>query len=448
MKKTQSLLFKLLSLITLLLVLPTLFAGVYLYIHTSNDLTQMEKEKVTISHQATESLIKKFGDNLLGVNKTNSYWEDYRQAIKNKDGAWINDNVNSGISVIPNVNFIATTDLEGKVISQVGGVKEFSGSSISSDIMNALKGNNEYSGLMETSKGLAIIAVSKVTNEEGNAEPTGILIFGRIVDNKALLDIKDIMHDDIGILASNGTMLTTSDKIAKSDLSNYLSDKSNDLHIFKISQSNSIENAQMITTLKDFTNKPIGILFVNQKQQTSTSIKSNLGSVNTIIGVIYVVILILLSLLIYRHIIKPLNQLVFISEDVSKGNLKNEVSENITKRKDELGKLGYSMNILIMNFRNLIKEIKKNIDHSAVNAQELEGSMNKANDSVSKLVASIQQVAGNTSVAASNVEEISAAVEQMSASINLVAVNGDSLGSAAEETSSAIQEMMASIEQV
>ncbi|MBO0961044.1 MCP four helix bundle domain-containing protein [Neobacillus sp. MM2021_6] len=95
-----------------------------------------------------------------------------------------------------------------------------------------------------------------------------------------------------------------------------------------------------------------------------------------------------------------------------------------------------------------VSEIKKSIDQSATSAQELDDSMNKANDSINELVVSIQQVAGNTNIATSSVDEVSAAIEEMGASINIVAESADQLAASAEETSSAIQEMMASIEQV
>ena len=68
---------------------------------------------------------------------------------------------------------------------------------------------------------------------------------------------------------------------------------------------------------------------------------------------------------------------------------------------------------------NSVTEIKKSIDKTAISAQELDASMNKANNSVSELVESIKQVAGNTNVTASGVDEISAAVEQMNATINI-----------------------------
>lgn len=455
MKATRSLLFKLLILIILLLVLPISSAGVYLYSHISSDLTQMEKEKATLSNQATQSLITKFGADLLAVNKTNSHWEGYRQAIQKKDVPWIKSNVDVAVGIVPNVNFLATTDLDGNIISQVGDVKEFSGKIISSEIVNTLKGKNEFSGLIQTSKGLALIAVSKVTNDQGNAAPTGILVFGRILDNQALQDIKGTLKDDIGILTNSGNMLATTDQIHKSNLSTYLAEKSNNLQVFRTSYSNSVEYAQMITTLKDFTNKPIGILYVNQKEVTSTSVKSSLSGVSIVIGVIFIIILILLSQLIYRFIIKPIQQVVAVSETISKGNLKNEVREKISNREDELGKLGSSINVMITNFRNVIKEVKQTIEQVAASSEELSASSEETTIATNRIVSAISEVASGSETQLHGAVESSKAIEEMAKgiqhiteTISVVYTNSEKTEKEVEQGNKSIQLAMKQMDKI
>lgn len=403
----------------------------------------------------TQSLIKKFGDNLLGANKTNSHWKDYRQAIQKKDVAWISSNVNISVGVVPNLNFAATTDLNGNLISQVGDVKEFSGESIGPDILNELKSKNEFSGLIQTSKGLAVIAVSKVTNEQGNANPTGILVFGRILDNNALQDIKDTLQDDIGILTKSGNMLTTSDKINKSYLSTFLTKKGNDLQSFQTSQLNSLENAQMITTLKDFTNKPIGILYVNQKETTSTTVKNSLNGISIAIGVIFIIILFLLSQLIYRFIIKPIKQVVAVSDTISKGNLKNEVSGKISNREDELGKLGNSMNAMIVNFRNLIKEVKQSIEQVAASSEELSAGSEETTSATNQIVSAISEVATGSEVqlhgaikSSKAIEEMAKGIQHITETIALVSTNSEKTEKEVEKGNSSIQSAMRQMDKV
>ena len=214
-KTSNSLIIQVLVLFLFFLVLPISIVGYYLYDQITNDLAQMEKERVTISSQATEDLINKYGQNLLDVTVTNSKWEDNRIAVQNEDINWISENINSNLGIIPNVDFISTSDFKGKVISQAGDVKEFTGKLAFPNILGQMKKKNDFSGLVQTSKGLAIIAVSRITNEEENAESTGMLIFGRLLDNSELQDIQDTLHDDIALLTNTGTLLSTSKNVNK-----------------------------------------------------------------------------------------------------------------------------------------------------------------------------------------------------------------------------------------
>ena len=170
---------------------------------------------------------------------------------------WISENINSNLGIIPNVDFISTSDFNGKVISQAGDVKEFTGKLAFPNILGQMKKKNDFSGLVQTSKGLAIIAVSRITNEEENAESSGMLIFGRLLDNSELQEIQDTLHDDIALLTNTGTLLSTSKNVNKADLAKYLSSTQPNVQVFKTSYSNSIRSVQMITSLKDFSNKPL-----------------------------------------------------------------------------------------------------------------------------------------------------------------------------------------------
>ncbi len=422
-KNPKSLLIKMIMFLVLLLVLPLSFAGIYLYNEVNRDLTQMEKESVLTSNQAAQKLLEKVGENLLGVLKTNALWEENRIAVKNKDVNWINQNINVSTNSISNISFIATTDLNGSVISQVGDIQEFQGTLANKDILTKLESKSQITGLIETSKGLAVIAASKITNDDETAEPTGVLIFGRLLDNKTLGEIKDTLQNDAALLTNDGTMLTTSENITKGKLSQNLAkiNKNPNAKLFETSQDNSVENAQMSTALKDFSGKPIGVLSLNQKQVTSTSVKSKLLNVNIIIGAILLFMLVLLSFMIHRLMIKPIQHLVAISHEVSDGILTSEVKDSVTNRRDELGKLGNSLNIMIDNFRNLIIEVTQTIDQVAASAEQLSASSEETTQATHQISTAIQQVASGSDAQLQGTIDSSNAVKEMVQGINNVA---------------------------
>lgn len=424
MKKniSKSLVVQMLLLFLLLLFVPIAIAASYLYFQITTDLTQMEKERVTISSQATEDLIGKLGENLLGITKTNSKWEDNRIAVQQEDIRWIKENIDSSIDILPNVDFIATSDFNGKIISQTGDISEFTKNLAFSTLLEQANKKNDFAGLIQTSQGLAVIAVSSITNEEESAKPTGILIFGRLLDNKALQGIQDTLHDDISLLTTTGTMLSTSKQSTKASLSAYVSNTQTkaDMQLFKTLNSDSVRHAQMITSLKDVAGKPIGVLSIDQKQPTSTKVMSKLKTVYLMIGSGFMILLVTLTWLMYRRILAPIQHLVTVSDNVAKGILTKKVDNQVTIRTDELGRLGSSINIMIHNFHTLIKEVADTIERVASSSEQLSASSEQTTNATHQITTAIQDVASGSETQMQRALESSKAVEAMATAIQRI----------------------------
>jgi methyl-accepting chemotaxis protein len=457
MKKIKtSLVFQLIIMMLVLLVIPITTSGIYLFNHINNDLTQMEKENVHNANDIVQKLIQNLGDNLLDVTKTNSHWGDFRLAVQNKDIQWIQENVNSGISAIPNVNFISTFDLQGNLISQVGNVKEFSKKLQSTAILKRLQNQNDFSGLIQTSKGLMVISVSKITDDNGTANPAGFLVFGRILDSKTLLKLSDTLHAEIAILSNTGTMLSTSNKVTNDKLTGYLNalKKTPNAEFYGINQ-NSTNDAESATTLRDFHNQPIGTIYVSQGQAKSVQIKSKIGEVNAVISLILLLILIGVAILVYRRIIIPLHRLVSISNDISKGILINEVHSSIVTRKDELGILGSSINKMIHNFRELIKDLYGTTEQVSASAEELAVSIEETTRATQQITSSIQEVASGSEAqlsratdSAESVKEMNIGVQDITNAISIVTNNSTETAVQAEEGNRAIHQTVKQMETI
>lgn len=448
-KISLSLVIQMFAVILLLFVLPISIAGYYLYSHITRDLTAMEKERVTQSNQAAQSILNTFGKNLLGLTKSNSNWEANRVAVSKRDTKWIKTNVDSSFGTLPNVDFIVTTDLTGQVISQAGNVNGFTGKLANPNIVKQLQNRNEFTGLIQTAKGLAVIAAAKVTDDAGHAAPTGILIFGRLLNNDTLSEIKSTLRDDIALLTSNGTFLETSHNISRNSLAAYLSSPhfSGTMNSFTTSMTGAVQHAKMTTAIKDFTNTPIGVLSIIQKEPTSTAVQNKLIEVNIMIAVIMIVILMFMTFIVYRKVIIPIRQLMSVSENVAKGNLTEEVGQHITHRKDELGKLGNAMNVMVSNFRSLTKQVAETIEHLAAASQELLASSAETTQANHHIVSEIQAVASGIktqlhgSMESEQVmDEMAKGIDQITAKVSVV--SADSLQSTreAEQGNQAVQQ--------
>lgn len=440
-KLTGSIAFQSILLILILLVLPISVAGYYLYAEVTDDLNKMDKEHLMNTSQATERLLQMYGETLLGTINSNSHWEENRLAVEKRDEKWIDEHVNSSMSALPNVHFIVTTDLDGKVISQAGDMKEFI-TQLTPDLMKRSNKESNFYGLFQTSKGLSILSVSKITDDQGTAQPTGILIYGRILDNNALEKIKNTLHADISLLTESDTLLSTSNEITKQSLSPYLQDaitKSN-LAIYSTTHVDSKNNAQFITTLKDFTDKPIGLLYVSQPIDTSSEIHKNLIVVNQVIGIIFILVILLIVWIIYRRIITPIQQLVIISGELSQGVLSKKVSEKMANRRDELGKLGHSINIMISNFRSLIEQVTESTKFVASASKELSISAEETGRNATQISSAVQEVASGAEAQLLEGNESAKAINEMTQGIQHVAHTISSISSDSEQTALAAEQ--------
>ncbi|RIE04513.1 CHASE4 domain-containing protein [Cohnella faecalis] len=52
--------------------------------------------------------------------------------------------------------------------------------------------------MVRTSKGLAVIAVSRITNEEKDKPSPGLLLFGRVMDDAALQGVSSLLNAGSG----------------------------------------------------------------------------------------------------------------------------------------------------------------------------------------------------------------------------------------------------------
>ena len=112
---------------------------------------------------------------------------------------------------------------------------------------------------------------------------------------------------------------------------------------------------------------------------------------------------------VYRLIRKPIDQSLQNLEELTKGNLEINTDELLVNRKDELGRLGKSINAL----SNTLKEVISGIHNSAAHIAEASNELNE----------NAQHLSQGSSEQASANEQVSASMEQMVSNINQNAGN-------------------------
>jgi methyl-accepting chemotaxis protein len=142
------------------------------------------------------------------------------------------------------------------------------------------------------------------------------------------------------------------------------------------------------------------------------------GRQSLLLGVIFSLIIGGLIFVISSRISRPLRNLVGVVETVANGNLSIQKIENTSG--DEAGKLGAALNQMVVNLRNLIKQVAESAEQVAASSEELTASAEQSAQAANQVAGSITAVAQGAEDQMTAVNDTSAVVEQMSAGIQQV----------------------------
>jgi methyl-accepting chemotaxis protein len=160
-----------------------------------------------------------------------------------------------------------------------------------------------------------------------------------------------------------------------------------------------------------------------------------------------------------RQIAHPLEALVESSKSISEGDLSTHVS---VSTEDEFGALAQTFNAMTAGLRDLVDQVRQNIQEVAEVSRGLEGrgakllaeakrqavATIKVEESVERATGSIRDVNANVEQLADTSHETSASILEMDASIGEIASHMDQLTSAIDTTSAAMMQLTSNIDQV
>jgi two-component system chemotaxis sensor kinase CheA len=338
-KKSRSLGYELLLWVSLLVVLPLVIFSYYTYSTMVSGLKVIEKEQTIDKSQAAEKMLNKLGESILGVTVSNGLWENNRNALLSRDMAWLKQNIYTISDLVPNIDFVAEADLEGNILIQNGEVAELMDKVKFPLIMRNSKDTNGFAGIANTSKGLAIVAVSPVTDDVGTAAPVGMIITGRLIDSSILKEIESILHSDLAVLLQSGQFLSSNESIKKDKLSELLVDfqsSGNQMNQFSTEKNNGASMAKVAVAFRDMADLPIGVFYLENPSKASGEIAVALRKLGLYTGIIRILLIVLVLYLLRRRIIIPLKQFALTLEKIASGARVVEIPKNVMKAEAEI----------------------------------------------------------------------------------------------------------------
>lgn len=134
-------------------------------------------------------------------------------------------------------------------------------------------------------------------------------------------------------------------------------------------------------------------------------------------GIVFILISIMISFLIARSIVGPINKLKKSLSYVESGDFSQKTG---LKSKDELGQLASYFDTAIESVRGLISNIRDIADKVRQETDTLSSSVSQTSAATEEIAKAVEDVASGASSQAADVQEISAVVDELSNSIGNV----------------------------
>lgn len=316
-------------LVSIFLILPLWGIGYYFFNSSIKSMEQIGIEQGANSMHTAQSLIIDLGENLLSIASSSSNSDYFRTAIKQKNISWIKQNIEDNLYFKSTTDFVVTTDNLGQVLSATDNSGQLTKDLNFTSILDRLREEQQYFGLINTRKGIAIIAVSKVTNEVGDSPPTGILIVGKVLNDNVVSHFKDILHIDVALINSNEQIVMSTDTINRQTLLNLIKNEKDLTKQYSTSNLNDTIFVHAYEQMMDISGQSIGFMYIEFPLTTSTNVQKNLKQMGILNGFIILLLVIIITLTLQRRILLPLKHFKTVLEQVASGSSINKLPSKI-----------------------------------------------------------------------------------------------------------------------
>ncbi|MFC5702948.1 methyl-accepting chemotaxis protein [Cohnella faecalis] len=377
----------LLMMFVVLMVPLGVLGGVY-YSTLSSDLRDIEWSHALEIDSSAHKLTEQLGEQLSASVITNAKWEDNRAAVEAKDTKWIKENVDVSKGIIPNVHFVVTLDNDGNVLSQAGDLEEFTKKVAVGELFPELKKKPDVYGMVRTSKGLAVIAVSRITNEEKDKPSPGLLLFGRVMDDAALQGVSSLLNAGVAIRSKDGQTLASDEALPA-----YLGENAAPAEPEFDSVTVNGKQFSHVTSQYGLMTGETASFIVSVPAEASSTVRTELIRMSGIAGALAVVLIGLIAVMIRRRIVLPLIRFKLFLGGVTEGKLSDELSVKDTRRTDEVGSIARSLQEMTGQLRTIVSGIRSTASVTAESAEELSANSEQAASGADQIADSMRELA-------------------------------------------------------
>jgi methyl-accepting chemotaxis protein len=207
--------------------------------------------------------------------------------------------------------------------------------------------------------------------------------------------------------------------------------------------------------LKDNSGSIIGMLFIGIEQSKINGQIYALMSIVIIITLIIAVISLIIMVLFTKGIIKPLKLTISHLENISKGDMTTAVPSDFMKRKDEVGSLAKSLNVMQLSVKNMLLKIQTtsyNIENQSENLSAISEEMASSAQNVASTIDDVAIATGNEAEELMNISsilnEFGDTLKDMGNAIGEINTSSKGINTMALESNGQMQSLIKSVETV
>ncbi|MCE5170131.1 methyl-accepting chemotaxis protein [Paenibacillus profundus] len=284
---------------------------------------------------------------------------------------------------------------------------------------------------------LTMSSVAVVKNDSGS--PVGVVGIDTSLGSltEQLKNIKIRSTGYVILLSKDGTILAhprdaklISKNISEIGVPEFANIKEKTTDQFDV----QIDGTDYMTNL--YTSKQTGWKYLSVVEKSElTQEADKIGMVNLITSSICAILAVLLALAVASNISKPIQTVVANLKKISSGDFTQEVPAHIQRKKDEVGALGQSLQVMQSSIRNLVMEIRGAANTLAASSEKLSAHTEESANQLKVVDSIVQTVADGAVTQMRGTDEGSKAMEEMTIGIQRIAESTTSISETSQDTS-------------
>lgn len=423
-----------LLLMLVLLLLPLGGVGWYYYATLSTDLKEIEKAHALEVSASAHRLLDQLGEHLASSTITNAKWLDNWEAVQARDIGWIEENVNVSLGIIPDLSFIATVDNDGNVLSQAGDIPEFTGKLADLSILEKTAATPDIHGMIQTSKGLAVMAASQITDEKSENPSAGLLIFGRLLDDDAMAGIGTILNAGLALKSAEGQKLGSDQETA-----GLLADGAAPLPAlgaepaFGSGHRKGTRASEVASAHPGISGEAVALMQVSVPAEASGTVQREMIRLSGIAAVMAIGLIVLIAVILQKRIVVPLVRFDTYLRDVSAGHLSGELSDRECSRADEIGSIANALREMSGQLRGLVSGIRSTATVAAEAAGRLTEDAGQAAENAESIAEAMREVAAGADSQREGMKRGAEVTHELLGSMMTIGERTTSVAAAAEQ---------------